>query len=210
MLKVHTIITGSLSENCYLAEDTETRECIVVDPGSDKNKIIAKIGELGLTPKAILVTHYHFDHVNAVDDIRDEYGIEVYSSEAEKDLLEICYEVQDHPIGRSKGGVKSDHYLKDTETFALMNRGWKMILTPGHTKGSCCYLSVNDNIMFAGDTLFFGTYGRTDLYSGDDEQMRDSLINKLFLMPDEIHVYPGHGMRTTIGREKQTNMILFG
>ena len=209
MLKVHTIITGSLSENCYLAEDTDTKECVIVDPGSDKAKIIWKIEELGLTPKAILLTHYHYDHVNAADDVRDEFGIEIYSSEAERDLLQMCYEIQEHPMGRESGGVKSDRYLKDGETFSLMNRGWKMILTPGHTKGSCCYLCINDDIMFSGDTLFHGTYGRTDLYSGDAAQMRSSLTEKLFKMSDDIKAYPGHGMRTSIGREKNINMILF-
>ena len=209
MLKVHTIITGSLSENCYLAEDTETKECVIIDPGSDKAKIISKVDELELAPKAIFITHYHYDHVNAADDIREEFGIEIYSSEAERDLLEMCYEIQEHPIGRAAGGVKSDRYLKDGETFALMNRGWKMLLTPGHTKGSCCYLDTNEDIMFSGDTLFHGTYGRTDLYSGNYEQIRASLTEKLFLLPDDVKVYPGHGMRTTIEREKKVNMVLF-
>lgn len=209
MLKVHTIVNGELSENCYLGEDEDTKECVIVDPGSDAHRIVHKIEELGLTPRAILVTHYHYDHVNAVDDIREEYGIEVYSSEAERDLLGMCYEVQEHPAGRAAGGIKSDHYLNDTDTFVVMGRIWKLLLTPGHTKGSCCYLSEADELMFSGDTLFHGTYGRTDLYSGDAQAMHDSLINKLFLLPDAVKAYPGHGMRTSIGREKTVNPILF-
>ncbi len=209
MLKVHTIVTGPLGENCYLAEDDQTKECIIIDPGSDTSKILWKIEESGLTPRAVFLTHYHYDHVNAADDMRDEFGIEIYSSAAEKDLLEICYEVQEHPQGRSSGGVRSDHYLEDSQTFTVMGRGWKMMLTPGHTKGSCCYLDIDEGVLFSGDTLFRGTYGRTDFYSGNAADMRDSLVNKLFVLPDETRVYPGHGMRTSIEHEKKANPILF-
>ena len=200
-------VVGVMQTNCYLLSNTETKETIIVDPGDQGNRIVQVCLKEELRPVGILLTHGHFDHIGGVKVLTDAFRVPVYASEAEEELLaepgmNLSAKFQGYSIS-----LVSDVLLADGEEFSLAGFRIKAIHTPGHTGGGMCYYLPEESILFSGDTLFRHTYGRTDLPTSSFAKLKDSLIHKLFVLPEEIEALPGHGNATTIGEEKKKNPI---
>lgn len=197
---VKHIVLGPIMTNCYIAYDEEIKEAIIVDPADSPDILKNKITELGVKPVAILLTHGHFDHIGAVDVIRNEYSIDVYAHEEEKDVL-----TSDANVAVMMGmrlSVEADHYLRDKQTLELGGVKYQVIHTPGHTKGGCCYYVEKEKVLFSGDTMFCQSYGRTDFPTGSYSQLMKSITDKLLKLDDDVVVYPGHNEETKIGYER--------
>ena len=208
MLRITRLVVGYVSTNCYIAYDQEAGTCVIVDPGDSAERIKAKIEELEVRPEAVLLTHGHFDHIMAVPDIRRFYPeIPVYAYNAERILLSDAAMNESNMI--KKPLILDDiSYLEDGGELELVGHSWRVISTPGHTIGSCCYYIVDAAVLFSGDTLFDGDCGRTDLATGDTGAIIHSIRDILMRLPDETQVLPGHETFTTIGRERIQNVVM--
>ena len=201
-------VVGTMQTNCYLLSNTETKETLVVDPGDRGDRIAAYCLQEELRPVAILLTHGHFDHISGVKAIRDAFRLPVYAAEAEEALLaEPGWNLSAKFQGYSVSLVP-DVFLEDGEEFSLAGFQIKAILTPGHTGGGMSYYLPEEGIVFSGDTLFRHTYGRTDLPTSSFDELKHSLREKLFKLPEDTEVLPGHGNATTIKEEKRRNPVL--
>lgn len=203
-LCIKKLILSICATNCYIVYDEDTKEGLVIDPAADAKAIDEYIKKLGVDIKGILLTHGHFDHIGAADALKKLYSVKVYAHEDEADVTENSM-LNLSSMFEEAENVKVDICLKDGETFELCGFSIKLIHTPGHTKGSSCYL-INDgdkDRLFSGDTIFYGSYGRTDLPTGDMRQIIDSILNKILVLDDELEVYSGHGEQTFIGDEKK-------
>lgn len=204
-MEVKRLVIGLVRTNCYIAYTEDTQKAVIIDPAADSARITEEINQLGVTPEAILLTHGHFDHMLAADSLRNGYRIPVCIHEADKELIKQpelnCSEQFLHlPYGTS-----ADEFLTDGQTLPYLDGSFRVIATPGHTEGSCCYYAEAEHILFSGDTLFQGSVGRTDLPSGRASAISASIREKLFVLPDKTLVLSGHGMETTIEEEKQNN-----
>lgn len=197
---------GSMRTNCYFIYDDDTKELIIADPAGEADRLKGMIAEHGLKPQAILLTHGHFDHIGAVDAIRKAYGIPAYCLEEEKEILENTEYNLSAWMGEGFA-VKPDRLLTDEQELILAGFSIRVIATPGHTKGSCCYYFKEDGFLLSGDTLFLESYGRTDFPTGSMSELARSIKEKLFALPEETPVYSGHGDPTTIEHEKRYNPI---
>ncbi len=205
-MKFETIITTPLMENCYIVYDEETKEGVVIDPGSKGEKITNKINELGINLKYIIFTHGHFDHIRGYFELKESFpNSKLLASEKE---TEVIYDPLKSFLKVSLETLKTlkvDTLLKDKDLIEFGNSSLRVIETPGHTKGSICLLS--DKTLFSGDTLFKDGMGRCDLPTGSLKEEVNSIINILFKLPEDIIVYPGHGEFTTIEHEKNHNEV---
>lgn len=199
-MKVTNMVLGPISTNTYIAYNEETRECFVVDPAAACHMIVSKIEELELTPVAVLLTHGHFDHIGAADELRARFGIKIYAMGEEKQILET-----DNNLGhmiRKPLTLSADEFLCDGEELTLIGENIRVIGTPGHTIGSCCYYIQAGKTLFSGDTLFCNSHGRYDFPTGSYSDIISSIKDKLLKLPDDVRVLPGHGDETTIGFER--------
>ncbi len=209
-LKIESMELGWVATNVYVVSNTESGECLIIDPAAKAEKIIACIEEGGYQPRAILLTHGHADHILAVDELRDRYGIPVYMSEDEKELIADAEHNGAMMLFRKNITTHGDIFLQDGQELELLGCRFRVLATPGHTRGSLCYYEAEEKLLFTGDTLFKNSYGRYDLYSGNGTALRESILNKLFVLEDEVRAFPGHMAPTTIGYEKKYNPILKG
>ena len=202
-LNINIVSVGRLGTNCYIIYN-EAKEGVIIDAGADVDKIDVQIKRLEIKPIAILLTHGHFDHVMAVNELADRYDIPVYAGADETRLLD------DGELNGSKYYLRRSYAV---ERYGLLQDGGHIVLggidievifTPGHTEGSVCYYISNSGVLFTGDTLFRESVGRTDMPTGDEELIIKSL-DKLVKLSDDIVVYPGHGESSTIGYEKENN-----
>ena len=201
-IEIRNLLVSECYTNCYLCKNKETGEGFIVDPGENELKISVNISKMEMKPVAIILTHGHYDHIGAVNALKERYGIKVYVSEAEKELIGNkkmnLSSYFDSPMT-----IEADEFLKDGQKITLAGINMTFIATPGHTKGSVCYLY--ENAIFSGDTLFRGTCGRCDFYGGDSWAMHDSLA-KLALLEGDRPVYPGHEGETSLDQEwEQSN-----
>jgi glyoxylase-like metal-dependent hydrolase (beta-lactamase superfamily II) len=202
-MKVELILCGSFGENCYIAGND--KEVFVVDPGDDAKVIIAAIAEREV--KYILNTHCHIDHIGAVNELRKKYAKAKFCiHEAEKSMLKNPSENLSSFMGQAITLDDADMLLKDGDELDFAGDKIKVIHTPGHTKGGVSFLYKD--ALFSGDTLFNMSIGRTDFPGGSYEQIINSILTKLMVLPDETKVYPGHMEVTTIGFEKKRNPFL--
>ncbi len=204
------IPVGAIQENCYILIK-EDLTCLVVDPGNEGDKLINIIKEKQLKPVAIILTHTHYDHIGAVDVIRDEYNIPVYVHTNEKEWLSnpeynasIKFNGQ-HVIIRD-----AEHILEGEQDLNIEGFHFQVFETPGHSPGSVSYYFADGGLVCVGDALFQGSVGRTDLYMGSSEQLLNSIHTKLLTLPEETEVLPGHGPTTSIGREMESNPFING
>ncbi len=203
-LAVRTLVVGPLQTNCYLASSEETREAIVVDPGSDAQRILRAIEEGGLTVRLIVDTHAHFDHVAANEAVRQATGAPIAVHRLEAQALTQPVSL----FGLSFSGPASppaDRLLEDGEEIAVGEERLQVLLTPGHSPGGISLYHASGPLVFSGDALFCQGIGRTDLPGGDFRVLMRSIHKRLFALPGEAAVYPGHGPATTIAEERAGN-----
>lgn len=197
-------VLGMVSTNTWFLKNKETGALLIIDPADQPLLIQQKITSMEGKPEAILLTHGHFDHMMAADAVRSMYGIPVLALEEEKNLLE-------NPGYNLSGSwaapcsLQADRWLKDQEILELAGFTIRVLHTPGHTQGSCCYYLEEEGVLFSGDTLFAGSVGRTDFPTSSTRQMMNSVHMLLEQLPGETKVFSGHGEETTIAYEKRYN-----
>jgi len=206
-MNIEAIPTGAYQEMCYIVWGAD-HQAIVFDPGSDAEKIIHCLDENGLEIAAYVLTHTHYDHINALADLHGKMPapIAVHSKDWEWAFSERNQGEPYYPIP-CKPGVEKIERLETARNWNFGGMDFQCIETPGHTPGGCCLLFPEPGFLIAGDTLFKGSCGRTDLPGGDPRKLKESL-NKLKQLPDETRVFPGHGEDTTIGFERATNFFM--
>ncbi len=203
-LKIGKITLGICQTNCYFVYEEGKKEALVFDPADHGDHLFNALKEKGFSVGAILLTHGHFDHIWGVDQLKALSGAKLYAYEEEKELCADPGLNVSAQAGRACA-VTPDVLLKDGEEFTLLGITGKVIATPGHTKGSCCYYFEKDKILISGDTLFLESVGRTDFPTGSMSTLVRSVREKLMTLPDDVKVYPGHGPSTTIGYERENN-----
>jgi glyoxylase-like metal-dependent hydrolase (beta-lactamase superfamily II) len=205
---IQSFLNNPYQENTYLLYD-ETGECAIVDPGmytsAEQNAVVDFIRQNGLKPVLLLNTHCHIDHVLGNKFIFDNYGLKPQFNKGELSVLEMM------PVWSAQNGINyelsplPEVYLPEKGTVQFGKTNLELIFAPGHSPAHLCFYNREDHILIDGDVLFFRTIGRTDLPGGNHQQLIDNIRDKLFLLPDDCIVYPGHGPETTIGEEKQYN-----
>lgn len=206
-LRIRTCPLGMLGTNCYVVYHDRTKQAVMIDPADDSGRILAVCHELQLKPEAILLTHGHFDHIGAAEELRRSCGIKICAGAQEEHLLRDPALNLTGMYGTPETAVTADCLLKDLETVELIGFTWKTLSTPGHTAGSVCYYLEGEGVLFSGDTLFAESLGRSDFPTGNAAQIVKSITERLFGLPDETMVYPGHGEPTSIGHEKEFNPV---
>jgi len=205
---LETFPVGPLRCNCSILGDEVTHEAVVVDPGDNIPEILSRLRKHGLTLRQIVITHAHIDHVGGALLLKKATGAPVFLNQEDMGLL-AAMEMQAGWLGVPTPEVASpDVSADDGLTVGLATLPAEVIHTPGHTPGSICLLFSQQNLLLAGDTLFAGSIGRTDLPGGDGRQILRSLRDRLMVLPEATRVLPGHGPDTTIGEEKQSNPFL--
>jgi glyoxylase-like metal-dependent hydrolase (beta-lactamase superfamily II) len=205
---LETFPVGPLACNCTILGDEEAQEAIVIDPGDDVSRIHRRLTGLGLKLEQILVTHAHIDHVGGALKLKLLTGAPIFLNEDDLPLLEMM-EAQAAWLGVDPPETAlPDESLVDGQHVGLEHYPAQVLHTPGHTQGSVCLHFAPLKMLIAGDTLFAGSIGRTDLPGGNFDQIMDSLRSRLLVLPDETQVLPGHGPATTIGEERQSNPFL--
>ncbi len=196
-MTIHTLPLGFLQTNCYIVSNGS--RCIAIDPGAEAGKVLTFLREQGLTLEAVLLTHGHFDHVGAAEELTKATGCEVWIHESDFSATDL----QMFPMAATD--IPEIFFFEEGDRLDFADLDISIMETPGHTPGSVCILI--DDAMFAGDTLFSGSIGRTDLPGGDMRWMQNSLV-RLKALKKSCTVYPGHGPKTTLDREKRVNPFL--
>lgn len=210
ILKKIKVVTPqeNLLTNTYIVCDEKTKEAMVIDPGGETQKIAEMLDIIEAKLKYIILTHCHTDHTNGVRNLRELKGGKILISRddapgLEKPELNLC-----EYINAENPNLEADSRLDDLDKIHLGELEFTILLTPGHTKGGISIYCEEERLVFTGDTLFSGSWGRTDLPTGDFEEIMDSINKKLMILPDETIVYPGHGKTTMIQDEKDIYMEL--
>ncbi|MBR5738570.1 MAG: MBL fold metallo-hydrolase [Lachnospiraceae bacterium] len=206
MLRRKTLVVGGLETNCYLVWNEASKEGFLVDPGSDPEWILSEIRTNGISLKAILLTHGHFDHMLAVPELLKRLPVPVFCGKKELEML------SDPSLNLSYAycgpmTVTADRAVTDGEELLIAGFRIRVLETPGHTVGSVSYYLPDEALVFSGDTLFFETFGNTKLPTGSFKDITDSIRNKLLKLPDETTALPGHDRETNVGHEKQVNPL---
>jgi hydroxyacylglutathione hydrolase len=202
---IETIVVGPLESNCFIIANENTKEALLIDPGDEPDRILELIAENNYKIKYIVCTHAHFDHVSALPEIKKETNAKIV---IHRDELDIYKHTRDLA---ASWGYELDHlpdpdiFVSEGDTLKIGDLKFEILHTPGHSPGGICL--YGKGILVAGDTLFAGSVGRTDLYGGDIEKLKIS-FKRLIALPDEVKVLPGHGPETTIRNEKINNYFL--
>lgn len=205
IIKVLTV--GPLAENCIVIYDEKTRDCVIVDPGADGEDILEEVKDFNV--KSILATHGHLDHVGQVGFLKQVLDIPFYMNLKDNFLINNDIFPGFSMIVKAAKCPEPDFDLKEGDVLSFGSISLSVIETPGHTPGSVCFYNEENKILISGDTLFAGSVGRVDLPGGNGSELEKSL-KKLMNLPEDTVVYPGHGNRTTIGREKIVNPFITG
>ena len=203
--RIKTYVLGGVSTNCYLVFREGEKTAVIIDPADNADYLKNKCREFGVEPEAVLLTHAHFDHIMGIDKVIDRYGeMPVYVEESDLELL--------HTPSMNESTVYTNGYsypggdvIHDGDVLHLIGEDFRVIHTPGHTQGGVCYYVEKEGVLFSGDTLFCCSVGRSDFATSSTSALIRSIKEKLFLLPDETKVFPGHMGATTIGNEKVNN-----
>lgn len=206
-MKVEKFVTGIISTNCYLAVNEESGRAVIIDPAACPPSLLGYIKEKGLQLEAILLTHAHFDHIMGIDGILERFRIPVYIHEDDLEMLEDPQWNQSsvYTAGYTYSGATG---IRDGQMLSLAGMNFRVIHTPGHTPGGCCYYVEDAGVLFSGDTLFQASVGRTDFPGSSMSSLIHGIREKLMALPEDTLVYPGHMGETTIGYEKQNNPFI--
>ncbi|MEB2280687.1 MBL fold metallo-hydrolase [Lysinibacillus xylanilyticus] len=213
MINVRSFSLGPVQTYCYIVSN-KNKECLIFDPGEEADRIIKAIRSNNLKPLAIFLTHAHFDHIGAVDAVREAFNVPVWIHEKE-----VSWLGDPTKNGSSKyaalpeyivGAPAEENIIKKEQLFEISDFYFKATFTPGHSPGSISYIFENDGFAIVGDTLFEQGIGRTDLLGGSTKVLLTSIHDKLLTLPEDTIIYPGHGNYTTVGAEMETNPFLNG
>jgi hydroxyacylglutathione hydrolase len=208
MLQIQVFPNNPYQENTYIVFD-ESGECAIIDPGmytaAEQNVVVNFIKENKLKPVLLLNTHCHIDHVFGNKFIFELYGLKPQFNEGEAGVLAAVPSYAPQMGFRYDVSPMPDTFLPETGTIALGNGELELIFAPGHSPAHLCFYARKENFLMGGDVLFRGSIGRTDLPGGDFKTLIDNIEQKLFTLPNNCIVYPGHGPETTIGYEKENN-----
>lgn len=205
-MKYKEIVVGALETNCYLVYCEETKECAVVDPGADPERIFPEVAEEELKPVAIINTHGHIDHTGANRDMKDHYDVPIYIHAGDNAMLGKIQQLELSLFLGAKDSPPADHFMNDGDEIKIGNSSLRVLHTPGHSPGSVSLLG--DGFLISGDTLFMEGVGRTDLPGGSQKQLEQSIREKIMTLPDSTIVLPGHGPLTSVGQERANNPFL--
>lgn len=205
-MEIKTIVTGIVQTNTYIAVDEENETAVIIDPAEEYDYIITELDSLKVKLKGILITHGHFDHIGAVNQIVKEYHVPVYAHKNEAEMMKDSRENLSVYLIQQSIVADADHFVEHGDIIHLGGQlVFKCLEVPGHTANSICYYNEAYDVLFTGDTLMTGTIGRTDFYLNDSQMLIDNINDKLMTLPDKTRVYPGHGHSTKIITEKERN-----
>lgn len=211
MIYIKTFICNPYQENTYLVYD-DTLECVIIDPGmytgEEQNSFLKFIAEKKLKPVLLLNTHCHIDHVLGNKFVFDTYGLLPQFHQGELYVLNAVVSYAPQMGIRYEVSPQPEVFLPETGTVSFGTSTLELIFAPGHSPAHLCFYNREDNFLIGGDVLFYNSIGRTDLPGGNHAQLLTNIREKLFILPDDCKVYPGHGQPTTIGFEKQHNPFL--
>jgi hydroxyacylglutathione hydrolase len=209
-MKIDTFILGAYETNCYILRESETaKDCLIIDVGLEPDSLIDFSRRNKLKPAAIVLTHGHIDHIAGVAALRSEFpAIKVYIHKLDADMLTEARSNLSAMMGAAFSTEPADLFVEEKSVIEDAGIKLEVLHTPGHTPGGICLYSKDEGIVFADDALFAGSVGRTDFPAGSMSQLVKSIRKKLFTLPDDTIVYPGHGPVTTIAREKTHNPFL--
>jgi glyoxylase-like metal-dependent hydrolase (beta-lactamase superfamily II) len=203
---VHRFEVGAFAMNCYLVICDQTRSAALIDPGDEADRIILEVARTGAQVDKILITHAHLDHVKESRRVKEHYGVPLLMHEADAFLLKnLTAQAQAFGLGAAEP-PEVDQFVAEGDRITVGELEFEVLHTPGHSPGSVTY--VHPGHAFAGDVLFAGSIGRTDLPGGSYEQLIQTIRTKLLPLGDETVIYPGHGPKTTVGQERRTNPFL--
>lgn len=213
MLNIKSIPTGPLAVNTYIVwygeDDSSRHECVVIDP-ANSGKVLRVLDELNLDCKAILLTHGHFDHIMGVARLRERTGAKVCINRLDSAAMKDNSASLASMIGVRVDPSNIDVFVEGDMVLEEAGVRFKVIHTPGHTAGGVCYVIESERVIFSGDTLFYMSYGRTDLPGGDAQALYDSITYRLFTLKGDYRVLPGHDRETTLDFERQHNLCVIG
>lgn len=207
-LKVKRRVLSACQTNCYYVYREGADDIVIIDPGSNGEIVYDDIKGLGFEKVAgILLTHGHGDHTGGARRLKELSCAKIYAYEDEAEILKDPEKNLSGWFGTAYG-FDADEYFHDKQTFTMAGVTFTVFYTPGHTKGGCCYYVEEDGVLFCGDTIFNGSVGRTDFYSGSINELARSIRDRILTLPDETKLYSGHGDRTTVEYERKYNPCL--